>query len=82
MTIYHIPGNTKEIDELYVFLSKDENGEGIIAGLTEHGAMPLVFSDEKYLKPFTEFAKEMAKKTKQKIVLCKFKKYEIIEEIG
>ena len=82
MTIYHIPGNIKEIDELYVFLSKDENGEGIIAKLTPNGSMPLVFSDEKYLKLFTEFAKEMAKETKQKIVLCKFKKSEIIEQIG
>lgn len=81
--IDHDEPNTQPITELYVFLSRDENGDGILAAsLGGLGMVPLVTGDPKNL----EFLRPMAMKAAEacpdkKISLVKFSSREVIEEI-
>lgn len=82
MTIYHIPGNEQLIDEVYIVLSKDNQGEGIVSIITEEGAFPMIFGHKRMLETVREYIKKSAKETGQTLHICKFKKIEIIEEIN
>lgn len=83
MNIYHNPGNEQKMDELYVVLSQDTNGnEGIVSAITEMGAMPMVFGHERLLAPLREQLKIMSKDTGKTLIIAKFKKSEIIETIA
>ena len=59
----HNPGNTKPIDELFVVVSRDEQGrEGIIAGnMGLVGVSPFVTSEPKTAALMLEVAKESVK---------------------
>jgi len=82
MTIYHVPENEQEMDEIYVVLSKDESGEGIVAMHTNHGLAPMVFGHKRMVEPTIVVAKKIAKETGKKLTVWKFKKSEMIEEIN
>jgi len=77
-------GNTQEIDTFYVFLSVDENGEGILgAPLGPKGELiPLITGDERLLENLKLVAKQMAPMTDAKIRLVKYTQKEIIEELS
>ncbi len=82
MTTYHVPGNEKMIDELYAVLSKDENGEGIVAMINpDGGAVPLVFGYEWMLAKVQPAIKKIAEETGQTLRVCKFSNKEILQEI-
>lgn len=82
MTIYHIPENEQKMDELYVVLSSDEKGEGIVSMTTPMGAFPMVFGHEKMLHSAKSVALKMAKETGKKLLIVKYTQREIIEEIN
>ena len=81
MTIYHTPKNEQPMDEIYVVLSQDDTGEGIISAMTDMGGMPLVFGHAKMIPLMKDIAKKMAKDTGKKVVIGKFKRIETIEEL-
>jgi len=75
------------IDEVYAFLSSDEeNGEGIIAmEFFMDGRlmlMPFITADKARLESFRPHAEEMAKDSNNKIKLVKFTQRIDIEEIN
>ncbi len=81
MTIYHTPKNEQPMDEIYVVLSQDDTGEGIISAMTDVGATPLVFGHARMIPLMKNVAKKMAKDTGKKVVIGKFKRIETIEEL-
>lgn len=82
MTIhYDIPPNIAPIDEIYIALSCDKNGEGIVSGITSLGATPFVFGDKKILQLVKPMIMKIAKETGKTIKIFKFKKFELLEEI-
>lgn len=81
MTTYHIPKNEQEMNELYVALSSDQNGEGIVSMITEMGGMPIVFGHPRMLEGMKTVLKQISKDTGKKILLVKYIKKEILEEI-
>ena len=81
MTIYHTPKNEQPMDEIYVVLSQDDKGEGIISAMTDMGGMPLVFGHAKMIPLMKEITNKMAKDTGKKVVIGKFKRIETIEEL-
>lgn len=82
MNIYHVPGNEEKIDEIYVALSVDEKGEGIITVIPDSVgiAMPVIFGHKRMLDTVKKMLKKMAIETGTKIQLVKFNKDEIVEE--
>lgn len=78
---YHIPKNEMNMDEIYAVLSSDENGEGIVSANIDGNNFPLVFGHPRMLKKFKEFAIQMSKDTGKKLLIVKFKRAEILEEI-
>ena len=81
MNIYDIPGNEQIMDDLYVVLSKDEKGEGIVSMITPDGAMPLVFGHKRMLDKVMPFVEKIAKDSGQTLLLCKFQKIQVLKEI-
>jgi hypothetical protein len=80
MTIYHIPDNEQIMNELYVVLSSDENGEGIVSAMNDAGGMPLVFGHARMIPLIKEIVKKMEKETGKKLIMAKFKRIENVEE--
>ena len=81
MNIYDIPGNQEIMDDLYVVLSKDNNGEGIVSMITPDGAMPLVFGHKRLLDKIMPIVEQIAKDTGQTLIICKFQKIQVLKEI-
>lgn len=81
MNTYHIPGNQQIMDDLYVVLSKDDKGEGIVSMMTPDGAMPLVFGHKRLLDTIMPVVEQIAKDTRQTLLICKFQKIQILKEI-
>lgn len=79
MTVYHTPNNEQPMDEIYVVLSSDDNGEGIVSAMTDIGGMPLVFGHARMIPLMKDIAKKMAKDTGKKLVIGKFKRIETEE---
>jgi hypothetical protein len=60
---FHNPGNhLKRIDKVWMFVSVDDEGEGIVAyPMANMGSVPLVAADEARLKDLKILAKRMSK---------------------
>ena len=55
------PGSTGHlIDKVFVIVSEDENGEGVVAARSKDGWIPMVSSDERVINMYAEIAKSMA----------------------
>lgn len=77
------PGNTHVINEMYVFVSRDDDGnEGVVAVGSSMGMMPLIAADKERLKYLIPIARDMVGKSKKKIVLLRFHTREEVEVIG
>lgn len=75
--IVHDPGNTKTIDELFVFMSIDEHGNhGLVASiLPAIGASgPLVTSSPGVAGYFKGLAEEVARTTGKPVGMFRFKR--------
>jgi hypothetical protein len=72
--IIHSPPNERELDELYAFLSVDDNGlRGLVAGFIPGiGATTFVTGSPKVLDYMRSRIPELAKATGKRIVLYKF----------
>lgn len=79
---YHIPGNEEIMDEIYVVISKDKEGEGIVSMMLSDRAMPLVFGKKEMLEKVLPLIKKMADETGQVLQICKYKKTEVVEEVN
>ena len=82
MNIYIDHENTKNADNLYVALSSDANGEGIVAAITKMGAMPLVVADYSLLEKIKPEIQRIATEGNKKIIIVKFNRAEVLEEIN
>jgi len=69
------------IDEIWMFCSVDEGGEGIIAIEVDGTMVPLLAADKARVDAIRGLAKSIGVDTGQKIVLKRFSKCEIVEEI-
>lgn len=80
------PKNYLKIEEIFAFISTDENGEGVIADtMIMHGElmqMPFVCADKARVDSLRKRAKEIAKMSGKKIKLIRLSLREDIEEIG
>ena len=82
MTEYiHNPDNLQMMDELYVALSEDNGGEGIVAMMTPSGHAPFVFGHKYMVDKTKHYLELIHKKTKKKITIYRFTKAEIIDTI-
>lgn len=82
MKIMHEPPNhLQSIDEVWLFISVDETGEGVVAAPLGDQLVPLIAADEARLSSLRSLAKRVAGMTKKKIKLVKFSVREEIEEI-
>jgi len=76
---YHVPKNEQPMNELYVALSEDEGGEGIVSVMTPIGGMPFVFGHKRIMDQAKTYLKDISKDAKKKITIYKFKKSEVVE---
>ena len=81
MNIYHIPENEQNLDNIYAVLSQDEKGQGIVSIMTPQGGMPMVFGHERMLEKIKPIVKKMANETGKKILIVKYSKVEVLEEV-
>lgn len=82
MTTYHIPKNEQPLADLYVVVSRDDDGnEGIVSMMTPMGGMPLVFGHKKLLEMVRDNLKQISKDTGKKLYVVKYKKKDVIEII-
>jgi hypothetical protein len=75
----HNPPNDRELDELYVFMSVDDNGmRGIVASLVPAlGASgPLVTGSLGVAEYFKGLAEQVARRTGKRIVMYRFRRGE------
>lgn len=84
-TIIHEPNNYMKIEEVYCYVSVDENGnEGIVAQTMELAGstvmMPFVAADRVMRDRLDPLAKQIQKKTGKKIRLLRMTSREVIEE--
>ena len=66
------------ITEMYAFVAKDEDGEGVIGMKTEDGWMPLVGADMARVASLIPHALAVAKASGKEVVL---KKFELVETV-
>lgn len=75
----------EKITHLWAFLSKDEGGEGVIAGDMDIGGhtvhMPFVCADNARMKSLINYAKLIGRESGKTIKLVKFTQREEIEII-
>jgi hypothetical protein len=74
MTVIHAPPNEQlRIDEVWMFISVDETGEGVCAGpLMGPGSMvPLIAADEARLKSLIPIARQLARDSGKQVKLIK-----------
>jgi hypothetical protein len=69
------------IDHVWLFLSVDEFGEGVVAAAIGGVMMPLIASDEARLESLMPLAEDIAKEHNRKIRLVKFTTRTIVKEI-
>jgi hypothetical protein len=81
MTLIHDAPNEAEITELYVFLSTDATGEGIVGALVGRAWTPLVTSKlriaEKVMRPL---ARQAAKASGKPVRLVRFTMREEVDQ--
>lgn len=77
MTDVHAPPNKLlRIDEVYLFVSVDQHGEGVCAA-----PLPLIAADKERLASIIPVARMLAKRSGRKIKLIKFTMREELMEI-
>jgi len=81
MTIYQNPKNEQEMHELYVYLSKDEDGEGILAHIINGTAFPFVFGHKRMADKMRLIAEKVGKEKGGEIILVKYTNRELLEKI-
>ena len=74
MTFVHDPGNTSELDELYVFCSVDDAGKrGIVAHILPNiGSTPFVTGSPTAMEALKPMARQIAKETGKRVTLYRF----------
>lgn len=78
----HDPGNKFSINEIWAFVSRDDDGNEGVVGATMGGVfMPLIAADKDRLDSLRPLAKDMLRLSKKKIFLVKFSQRSEIEEI-
>ena len=82
MITYHIPKNEQLMDELYVALSSDESGEGIVSMHTEMGNFPIVFGHKNIFDKVLPLLYQISKDTGKTINVFRFKKSDLLETIN
>jgi hypothetical protein len=82
MEIHNPPRNLDRIDEVWLFISSDETGEGLCAFSTQDGIMPMVSADMANVDRLRGLAKRMAKLAGKTIKLIKMSVREEVEEYG
>jgi predicted peroxiredoxin len=68
------------IDEVFVFIASDADGEGIPAFCGVY-PLPLICADKTRVDPLRELAREIARESGNKITLCRFSVREELEVI-
>lgn len=82
MVELHDPGNKLRINEIFAFVSVDNNGnEGVCGFSTPEGMMPLIAADPERVESLRVIAKQLAGMTDKKIQLIKFTVREDMEVI-
>jgi hypothetical protein len=72
MNAVHSPPNEQlRIDEVYLFVSSDEAGEGVCSAFMNGVWMPLMAADEKRLKIVLPIARQVAKESGKSVKLIK-----------
>lgn len=73
MPIFHMPPNEGPVDELFVFLSEDEAGEGIIGFMSHDGIWtPLVTARGRLVDAAKPIAEHIGKISGKRVKLVKF----------
>ncbi|MCK1670368.1 hypothetical protein [Bradyrhizobium sp. 150] len=73
MTLHSPPNTQLRIDEVYMFISIDETGEGVCgAQITPQLVMPLIAADKTRLDAMMTYAQHIASSTGKTIKLLKF----------
>lgn len=80
MPTYHAPRNEQMMDEIYIALSVDENGEGIVSMHIDETHFPMVFGHKHMIDLLIPTLKQMVKDTGRSIKVFKFKKGELLQE--
>lgn len=81
MEAIHAPPNVDgEMKRLWVFVSVDSGGEGLLATVVAGTSFPMVTSSERNLARFKEAAPGLAKKGGKKIRLIEFTAREVLME--
>jgi hypothetical protein len=84
MTELHFPPNQLlRIDEVYLFVSSDETGEGVCAAplLGPGTVVPLVAADKARMESLLPWARKLARASGKKIKLIKFTTRDELMEI-
>ena len=83
MRTIHDPENVRAIDDLYVFLSIDEQGRHGILGaiLPGIGTTPLVTGSPTVAEAMKAKAREIAQRTDKRVGLFRFTRAEMMEEM-
>ena len=71
----------ERIDEVYVVLASNEEGEGVVGALIGGVQFPLMAADASRLKNIIPLAKMVAQQTGRTFQLVKFTTREVVEEI-
>lgn len=66
------PIDVRKIDRFWVYVSEDEDGEGIIGVKTDDGWMPFIASDKDRIDNLKPFAINIAKATKRPVKLVEY----------
>ena len=75
---FHTPPNDRELDELYVFCSVDDNGmRGVVAKILPGlGSTPFVTGSPKAVEAMKRMAGGIARQTGKRIVMYRFRRGE------
>lgn len=80
--LVHAPPNEAPADEMWVWLSVDHKGEGLMAALSPIGNLTLASPHERMLPIMRKLAVEIVKASGIRARLVRFVRAEIVEEIG
>lgn len=79
--ILNHPKTIQRIDEVFVFVTSDKDGEGVPAFFDGTMMLPMVCADKARVDSLRSMAKQMARESGNKITLCRFSVREEIEVI-
>jgi dihydroorotase-like cyclic amidohydrolase len=79
--ILNHPKTLQRIDEVFVFVASDADGEGVAAFFDGEHGLPLIAADKARVDSLREIAKEIARQSGNKITLCRFSVREELEVI-